>query len=172
MPIVDYSKSIIYQLCCKDTKITDIYIGSTTSFRHRKVAHKSSCCNEKSAKYNLNVYKFIRENGGWENWDMVMLYEFSCENKLQLLKEERVFIENMKPSLNLSIPTRTQKEWSACNKERLLERQKKYDLENKERFRERHRGYGRQKGTCDVCGKEMYKTNIYRHKRTSCIVIN
>ncbi len=28
---IDYSKGLIYKLCCKDPTITDVYIGSTTS---------------------------------------------------------------------------------------------------------------------------------------------
>ena len=34
---VDYSKSVIYKLCCKDPTITDIYIGSTTNMKGKIV---------------------------------------------------------------------------------------------------------------------------------------
>jgi hypothetical protein len=50
----DYSNSIIYKLCCKDTSITDIYVGSTTAFRARKCQHKTVCHNENDKKHNFN----------------------------------------------------------------------------------------------------------------------
>jgi len=37
---IDYSKSIIYKICCNDINIIDIYIGSTTNFITRKAEHK------------------------------------------------------------------------------------------------------------------------------------
>ena len=60
---------------------------------------------------NLYVYKFIRDNGNWENWDMCMIEEYKdCENKLQLLKKERYYIETLKCKLNINIPSRGIKE--------------------------------------------------------------
>ena len=80
----DYSKSIIYKLCCKDPSITDIYIGSTTNFIERKCSHKNCCINKNSKKYNMNVYKFIREHGDWDNWDMVQIEIYGVEKKRDL----------------------------------------------------------------------------------------
>ena len=61
---MDYSKSVIYKICCRDKSITDVYIGSTTNFIKRKTLHKYNCTNEKSKGYNRYVYGFIRENCG------------------------------------------------------------------------------------------------------------
>ena len=68
---IDYSNTIIYRIVCKDTSITDCYVGHTTNFINRKNGHKTKCNNEKDKNYNLNVYQFIRDNGNWENWDMI-----------------------------------------------------------------------------------------------------
>ena len=57
--MVKYNESMIYKLCCKDTDITDIYLGSTTNFRCRKNQHKSQCHNINAKGYNYKVYKFI-----------------------------------------------------------------------------------------------------------------
>ena len=75
----NYEKSSIYKLCCKNVDVKEIYIGSTTNFKRRKNAHKTSCNNEKGKKYNMNVYSFIRENGGWNNWSMILVEEVCCE---------------------------------------------------------------------------------------------
>ena len=58
--MVNYNNSIIYKLCCKDTNITDIYVGSTTNFYRRKQDHKQQCNNTNSKEYNKNAYQFIR----------------------------------------------------------------------------------------------------------------
>ena len=77
----NYSNSSIYKLCCNDASITDIYIGSTTNFRRRKFTHKSSCHNSKSQNYNQNVYQFIRENGGFNAFDMIEIERCNATDK-------------------------------------------------------------------------------------------
>ena len=64
----------IYKICCDDCP-DFVYVGSTKSFRHRKYQHKCCCNKENSAKYNRKLYTTIRENGGWDNWRMVIIEE-------------------------------------------------------------------------------------------------
>tara|TARA_R110002020_G_scaffold384131_1_gene594775 strand:- start:57 stop:674 length:618 start_codon:yes stop_codon:yes gene_type:complete len=141
MPQVDYSNSTIYKLCCKDTSIKDIYIGSTTNFRQRKSQHKNCCNNENNKHYNYRLYKFIRENGGFDNWEMFMIEEFKCENKLQKLKKEREWIEKEKPSLNSAIPSRTPMEWYYDNKEEKNKKQRENYYLNKEKMNNSRKEY-------------------------------
>ena len=180
----NYQNGLIYKLCSKDTDITDFYIGSTTEFRRRKYSHKSSCNNEKSKDYNLDLYKFIRENGGWKNWDMVLIEYYKCDNKLELEKKEREVIENLKPTLNKQIPTRTDKEYYQDNREQINEKHKeyrqdnkektkKYRQDNKEKFKEYKKEYyqnnikekAKEKITCE-CGAIITKCNINRHTKS------
>tara|TARA_R110002074_G_scaffold368394_1_gene542865 strand:- start:1 stop:432 length:432 start_codon:yes stop_codon:yes gene_type:complete len=115
----NYQKSIIYKLCCKDTDIKEIYIGATTNFRRRKCEHKYCCSNTKKLLvYNSFKYQFIRNNGDWENWDMIQIKEVSVNSKLELDAEERKVIEELKPILNRQIPSRTLQEWYKDNKEK------------------------------------------------------
>ena len=123
--MVNYDKSIIYKLCCKDTSITYEYIGSTVNFTRRKSNHKSNCCNENGIKYNLNVYKFIRENGGWYNWDMVEVERYCATDRKDLHSRERFWLEELGATLNKNIPSRSSVEYKS-----------KYYQENKERFYE------------------------------------
>ena len=55
---IDYSNTIIYKIVCKD-------INNKDCFTKRKYRHKYCCNNPSDKGYNLYVYKFIRENGGW-----------------------------------------------------------------------------------------------------------
>jgi hypothetical protein len=109
--MVNYNKSSIYKLCCKDVNIKEEYVGSTTRFERRKAEHKTGCNNEKNPSYNYYVYQFIRENGGIENWDMVQIEEVNVNNKRELGTRERYWIETLKAELNCNIPTRTLKEY-------------------------------------------------------------
>ena len=149
---IDYSNSIVYKLCCKDVDITDLYIGSTTNMRQRKAKHKSACDNKNSDGYNLNVYKFIRDNGGFNNWSMIMIERVECDNKIDLIKRERYYIDHLKPSLNKAVPLRTVKEWLVDNKELLKLNRTQYYIENKEQIKQYH-----------IKNKEQIKLNTIQY---------
>ena len=81
---INYQNGLIYEIVCNDVNVKERYVGSTTSFVKRKGSHKSVCNNANGKSYNLNVYKFIRDNGNWENWNMVLIEYYACDNKLEL----------------------------------------------------------------------------------------
>ena len=83
---IDYSKTHFYKFVCKDTSIIDCYVGHTTDFTKRKNQHKTRCCNPNNPKHNYTVYHCIRCNGGWENWDMILI-DTSKLSKRTLPKE-------------------------------------------------------------------------------------
>ena len=118
----NYNKSCVYKLCCKDTEIKEEYVGSTTNFGRRKCEHKTICNNEKDGHYNFYVYKFIRDHGGWDNWDMVVIENVNVNTKHELHTIERQFIEDLDASLNKRIPTRPPKEYRENNKEIIKEK--------------------------------------------------
>ena len=90
---INYQKSVIYKICCKDISITDVYVGSTSNLSRRKPKHKHACAKEGNKSHNLNVYRFIRSNGGWSNWSVIVVEEFPCDSKNQLLTRERYNME-------------------------------------------------------------------------------
>jgi len=128
MPL--YENSVIYKLVHKnDQDNKNIYIGSTTNFRNRKTQHKDFCNNENKESYNRPVYKFIRENGGWNEWEMIAIETYPCESKRELEIRERFHIETLKSKLNRVIPTRTNAEYREDNKE-IIAHKKKEDYTN------------------------------------------
>ena len=131
-----YNESVIYQITCNDPLITDTYIGSTTDLTLRIRKHKQSCYNEKQSNYNRKVYKFMRENGGFENFTFKILEEVNCENKNELLLTERYFIETLKSSLNVEIPSRTKEEYKQQNQELIKKINKKYREKNKDKIKQ------------------------------------
>jgi len=167
----DYNKANIYKLCCKDIKIKEIYVGSTTNFTRRKHCHKSNCNNEKHRAYNYNVYRFIREHGNWENWDMILVEEVVCETKLELCKIERYYLEKLGATLNKYIPARTEKEWrkeyNKDNKDKIKVYKKEWIKEYRENNREKSREYRKLITKC-ICGqniKNNSKSGHYRSKK-------
>jgi hypothetical protein len=166
----DYSKSIIYKLCCKDVNVKEIYIGSTINFKRRKCCHKSSCNNINSKKYNLKVYKYIRANGGFQNWDMIIIEKYQeCNDKLELKQRERYYVELLQSSLNMCIPSRTIKEYKQDNKEKIKEKDKQYYINNKEQIKEHQKKYKQDnKDKIKEKDKQYYQDNkekIKEHKK-------
>jgi hypothetical protein len=183
--MVNYENGMIYKLCCKDPTVKDIYIGSTTNFRLRKNCHKSRCNNEKNNKYyNLNVYKFIRDNGNWKNWNMVLVDEVKCKSKLELHKKEREWFDKLNATLNCDKPNRTKKEWTENNKEKIKKQKKEWREKNNEKIKikskewreknnEKIKAYNKEwrknnkeKIICE-CGTILLKNNLNRHKKIS-----
>ena len=170
--MVNYNNSIIYKLCCKDPEIKEIYIGSTTNFYRRKQNHKSKCNNSNNKSYNLNVYKFIRENGNWENWQMVEVERYKAIDKQDLHKQERYILEKLGASLNRNIPSRTIKEYYQENQDKFKEyyqenqdKYKEYYQENKEKNKEYQKKYGSEKVVCNVCNKKFRRDGLNKHKK-------
>ena len=107
----DYSNTIFYKLCCKDVDITEIYIGHTVEFNKRQRKHRNNCNNPNNKEHNYFVYKYIRDHGGWENWDMIMIERHDCVDYLDVRRKEKEYIESFRAKLNKVVPTRTKKEY-------------------------------------------------------------
>jgi len=94
---LDYSSTIIYKINCKDKCIKDLYVGHTTNFVQRKKQHKMACNN----LYNkCKLYETIRNNGGWENWNMEILNFFNCTDKCDARKKEQEYFISQNANLN------------------------------------------------------------------------
>jgi len=161
---MDYKNGVIYKICCKDKDITDCYVGSSCSHISRKSSHKSNCNNKNSREYNYPVYRYIRDNGGWENWEFVLLEEYPCENKNQLVIRERYWFELLGARLNNNYPQRSQAEWLKNyyekNKEEFKEKQKMHYEKNKEKIKEKLKeNYQKNKEKIKEKLKENYQKN-------------
>jgi len=118
---IDYSKSVIYKI--QHIENFDLlYVGSTTDFIKRKSTHKDRC--KESYKTKNLLYNMIRENGGWDNFKMIIIKEFPCDTKTELLIEEDKLMIEMKTNMN--------KYKSFVDKEDKKEWYKRYNDMNKE----------------------------------------
>ena len=158
----NYSTSSIYKICSINTEIKDTYIGSTTNFRDRKYHHKGKCHNSNDTHYNLNVYKFIRENGGWDAWDMIEIEKYNATDKRNLETRERHWIELLKPTLNRTIPTRTDQEYRDDNKISKSVKMKLYNQKNWGILKEKARALD----TCEFCDCVYQHEHSSKHKKS------
>jgi hypothetical protein len=163
--MLNYNKSSIYKLCCKDLEVEEIYVGSTTNFKRRRSSHKSHSDGNNSNQSEYKVYQFMRANGGWGNWTMVLLEKYNCDNKIELHTRERYWIEELKSELNSQIPCRTKKEYNSDNKEKISVRKKEWCSDNSEHIK--------------IQGKEYYqrekiliaeKSKVYYQKNKSKVL--
>jgi len=166
-------KGIVYKIYCRDSSITEFYVGSSVDFENRKYEHKYNCNNIKRKEYNSKVYRYIRENAGWDNWDFEILLETEVDSKEQLrLLYEREFQIDLKPELNVIQEGRTPKEYREDNKEKL----KQYREDHKEKINQTHKKYyedhkekinqtRKEKYSCD-CGSTIRKSDKTKHQKS------
>ena len=134
---IDYQKVLIYKLVCNDLSVKDLYIGHTTDFTNRKRSHKSHCLNPNDPKYNLKVYKTIRDYEGWGNWSMIVIEKYPCNDDLEARARERHWYEVLNASMNSLCPLISMEE----KKTKYNNRSKNYYDQNKDKLNENKKVY-------------------------------
>ena len=143
----DYSKCVIYKIQHKDDD-TLLYVGHTTDFIKRKSNHKKRSTNETEEGYGIKLYQMIRQNGGWNMCNMVVVKVFPCENKRQAESEEDRMMREYKANMNsrhsvldLENVKDYKKRYNIENKEYIQEQKKQYRVEHKDEIQENKRRY-------------------------------
>ena len=152
----DYSKSIIYKIEHMD-KPELVYVGSTTDFVRRKSQHKNNCNTENDRAYNYKLYQLIRANGNWESFKCMIICEFPCNTKTELIIEEEKHRKKLQTTLNSICAYCTEDE----TKTKLKECRKQYEINNKEKIKERR---NENKDKLNENKREYYKLNKDKFK--------
>jgi len=162
----------IYKLIKKDALNDDmVYIGSTENINVRMSRHKINCNNIKSHKYNYKVYKYIRDNGGWNEWTHEIIDEVEVALREDAARYEGEYIIKYDAinKLNDIVPGRTNKERYERNKVQIKQYQKEYREQNKEHLLQKQKEYRKQnKEQIKQNRKEKYqrnKENILQKKK-------
>lgn len=137
-------KYIMYKISIKDY----IYIGSTKDFKQRKIRHKCEC-----KKSELKVYNIIRENGGWENCEIIPIEEFECDGMIQSRIREEYWRREYNANMNSKQSHTTQEE----RIHHKIEHMKIYREINKDKIREKH--------NC-ICGGSYSQSSKAIHQKT------
>ena len=118
----NYQNSKIYKLVSPHTD--EIYIGSTTQKLCQRLSGHSRSFRKKNKCTSVKLLELGKVK-------IVLIEDFPCDRKEELLKRERYYIENF-DCVNKYIPGRTKKEYYEDNKELISEKAKVYREENKE----------------------------------------
>ena len=119
-----------YKIVCKDVNVKDVYVGRTTNFISRKSSHRKSCNSEGKLNADILLYKTIRANCGFDNWEMILIENYPCENNIEADKRERYWVEELNANLNSVIPGGSNN-YATINSRKYRERKK---AENEEEY--------------------------------------
>ena len=123
------------------------------------------------------MYQFIRNNGGWENYKMVLIETLECAGSLEACKRERQHIEDIRPTLNSNMPSRSVSEkydsLTEERKEEIKTNRQQYVIDSdakikarKKRFKEAHKEQFVLKTNC-VCGGTYQHQHKARHFKST-----
>ncbi len=100
---IDYSETVIYKIE-HDIKKELLFIGSTTAFTQRKSKHKKlALCDHPTWKdSNTNLYKAIRENGGWKSFKMIEIRKYPCNDIKEANAKIHKYICKLNATLNMT----------------------------------------------------------------------
>jgi hypothetical protein len=155
---IEYSKCCFYRLVCRDPMVTECYVGRTTDEVKRRSCHKSRCNDETRKSFNCFVYRFIRDHGGFENWQMIVHEHLAVKDRVSASLRERYWVEFYQSTLNQKLPGRSKAEstaaWHVNHREVQNQKSASYKLANEDRLKTKH--------TCE-CGGCYTTTNYRQH---------
>ena len=179
----DFSNSIIYHIRHMESKEV-VYVGSTTNFSQRKSTHKWLCNHEEGKDFTIPIYCHIRNNGGFDCFEVIPIKSLKLENKTQLLIAEqaeidghRTLVNSYKAHTTIEELKQYHKQYHEEHKAELNEKTKKYRQEHKaeiklynKQYKEEHKAEinekMKEKIECGYCSKRLTKRHICRHHRT------
>lgn len=123
-----YKNGKIYRIVCNQTGLQ--YIGSTCKQLHKRMWDHKACYKSwvKGEYGYISSFEVIK--GG--DYTIVLVEDYPCERKEQLMSRERYYIETM-TCVNRTMPI--------SSIEQTKQKQKEYYLENIERLRELNKEY-------------------------------
>jgi hypothetical protein len=135
----DFSNCYIYHIIKMEVVH---YVGSTSNMNSRKSSHKYKCGTEHNKNYNLDIYKYIRDHGGFDNFQMIPIRKLeNVKNKTDLLIAERLEMENFTGLKNMrdSYTTKEEsleknREWQKTIPEKHLAKIRQWRQNNPEKF--------------------------------------
>ncbi len=176
-----YAYGMIYKVVNKSDP-DEFYIGSTKSkLRMRWDGHKGHARSNKIPSCQLHVR--MREIGH-ENFQIVLLEEWPCDNRDQLRQREDHWITTLRPCLNKNRAFTSEEEKTASfkqyledNAERFTARRQAIYQESRKEILDAGKAYYKQNQAaillkkretvhCKICNLDIGKSRRNRHERT------
>ena len=178
----DFSNSVIYHIRHIESNEI-VYVGSTTNFTQRKTKHKYKCNHEEGKEFTSTIYCHIRDNGGFDCFEVIPIKSLKLGNKTELLIAEQEEIDKHETLVNRKKAHMTieethiyhnekNKKWRENNPEKYKQISKRYNEkakkwrennpENKENINEKRN----ESIKCPICNSISQRGNLKRHQRT------
>ena len=171
----DYQKTQIYKLFHKeDVDNKNIYIGHTTQIHSRLYNHGRNCYNDKVKEYNYKLYKYIRENGGWNEWKYEIIEDYPCKDIYEASVREGYWKLQTNSTLNDKVPGRDNKQYYIDNKEHIDKQNRENYYKNIEQRRDyqkncdktKKKEQEKSKVKCPLCDLEVTRYKLKRHQES------
>jgi hypothetical protein len=101
---------------------------------------------ENSNYKNLKIYQTIKENGGWNNWQLVQVEKYPCEDSEQAKMRERYWFEILQNEVRTEDEAKEQKKFN--RKQYYLEHatqkkayQRQYEAKNADKIKAYRKQY-------------------------------
>ncbi len=172
----DIDNYVMYKIYPKNSNLNYCYIGHTNNFNFRKSHHKMPCIDINHSKSHIKLYQVIRENGGWDEWEMVELEKFNGKTKLEARMREQELMKLHNANLNILKAYITEDERKATknaitekyreeNKELLKQQTKKYKEDHKDIIAEQMKKYrAENKDKINQKTREYRENNKEKHQ--------
>ncbi len=174
--MVNYENGKIYKIepiCDHDEQ--DIYIGSTTKkyLSDRMCEHRADYKRYSNTKNYTSFILF--DKYGVENCKIILLENYACTSKNELVAKEAEYIKNM-ACVNKVIPQRTKQEYDKMYNEKNKEKKQEYErseerkeqrkiFDQSEKRKEWHKQWRQEIITCE-CGCQIKRGEYSRHKKS------
>lgn len=103
------TKTSIYKVVCKDLTIKDTFVGSsrnlTATTRDYKVTINNGAKQVPDEQY---MFATVKANGGFAKWDLILIEEFTYNNRHELTARIRHWVETLGATLNQPLPAHMQ----------------------------------------------------------------
>jgi len=141
----DFSNCYIYHIIDSDKVVH--YVGSTSNMNSRKSSHKYRCNTEHDKFYHLDIYKHIRDNGGFDAFEIVPIQKIeNISNKTELLIAEQTEINKFSNLKNKNGSYRSSRKeinkiYYEKNKDQINQQNRQWQKNNPEKHNEHNRTY-------------------------------
>jgi hypothetical protein len=140
----------MYKICPKNKNLKMCYIGHTKNMDNRARQHELEAINTDHSKSHQKHYEAIRNNGGWNNWEMIVIDKIFGKTFLEARMREQELMNLHEANLNTLKAYITEEE-RQLNKKNITAQ---FRIDNKAQIRAKEKEY-----------KEIHKEKIAEQMR-------
>ena len=172
---IDYSRTIIYKLVHKDVNAKlPCYVGFTTDLYRRKAQLKMDCNHPHRKNYNMKMFEEIRNNGGFDNYELVIMEKYPCNNSSDAKMRERYWNEKLngkeepitKPVFTIEDKNEVEEVFNEFVCKEIDEKVEKKKSYNKEYYQKNKKEKHCIEDYCAICDLKYFRNNANRHIET------